>query len=43
VTPLVVRLTAVDREALEQGRLYLEVVAGGGGMARAQLRPRESR
>jgi hypothetical protein len=35
-----IKLAAADREALEQGRLYLEVAAGSGGPGRAQLRVR---
>ena len=35
-----VRLSAADREALEQGRLYLEVATGPGAVARAQMRLR---
>ena len=35
-----IRLTAADRDALEQGRLYLEIGIGPGSVARGQMRPR---
>ena len=35
-----IRLNAIDRDALEHGRLYLEVTSESGTMARAEIRRR---